>query len=250
MRQTKPRLRLASNSPVCPPEHPRADRLEDEVRQPDDQMRRPFRAVIERLAEHDEAVIHRYEHQGDPDADVGLAPVHPDAQRNAHQGEAQTGEGKRHLLMNLEPDLRGWIAHQLFQLALPRLQLLLLQVPARHLPVQPLFPIVQLVPELQIGHVTDVWMESGLSRSTEGERHRQFRKRAGDHSTVHEVHDLAVVKNEGGFLLRRVHLQLAARRAYEGYERLVLQDPNHHVLELAAPILLHMKDVARNLLNV
>ena len=62
------------------------------------------------LAEHDEAVIHRHQHQGYGDADVGLAPVHPDAQRNADQREAEAGKGKGDLLVDLKADRRGRIA--------------------------------------------------------------------------------------------------------------------------------------------
>ena len=51
-----------SHPPIRPPEQHRADRLEDEVRQPHDQVRGKFCVRIERMTEQDEAVVHRHQH--------------------------------------------------------------------------------------------------------------------------------------------------------------------------------------------
>ena len=64
------------------------------------------RTGFERLAEDHEAVVGGEQEQRDGDADVGLAAMRADAERDAHQGEADAGEGERQLTVQLHVDRR------------------------------------------------------------------------------------------------------------------------------------------------
>src|SRR5438128_4283049 len=118
-------------------------------------MRRKFRAGVERLSEQNKTIINRYQHESHADADVGLAPVHANAQRDAHQGKTETGEGKGYLPMNLKTNRRSQIVSLLFQLVLSGPQLFRRQSPERERGIDALLQIMQFIPELRKGHVPD-----------------------------------------------------------------------------------------------
>src|SRR5271157_1837846 len=79
-----------SDAAVGAPEEDRADGLEEEIGQPDDEVGRPLGAGVEGLAEHDEAIIDQHQNQSHGDTDVGFAAVDTDAQGNAQERETET----------------------------------------------------------------------------------------------------------------------------------------------------------------
>src|ERR1019366_2557041 len=83
-----------SEPPVRAPEQRRADALKKKIRQPQDQVRIQFRPRRQRSTKHGEAVINRDESQRQRDADVRLAPVDADAERNADQRETEARKRK------------------------------------------------------------------------------------------------------------------------------------------------------------
>src|SRR5665213_2606613 len=97
------------NSPVCAPEQNCADSLENKIRQPDDEMRRKFGSRGERFAENDEAVINQHEAERDGHADIRFAAMHADAQRNADERKAKTGERKGELPVHFHAHWLGQI---------------------------------------------------------------------------------------------------------------------------------------------
>ena len=99
------------NTPVRPPKQHHADGLKNKIRQPEDQVGREFWPRGQGFAEDDEAVIDQHQHEGNGDADVGLAPVHADAEGNADERKAETREGKRDLTVHLGAGLLNHFSH-------------------------------------------------------------------------------------------------------------------------------------------
>jgi len=94
---------LKLDSAIRAHEQHRADGLEDEIRHPDQQMRRKFRPARHALRDENEAVIDKNEHQRDGEIDVGFAAVDADAERNPDERETETGERERDLTVKLHP---------------------------------------------------------------------------------------------------------------------------------------------------
>lgn len=92
-------------SSICSPEEESADGLEDKIWHPDDKMREKFGSKCQVLRQEDEAEVDDGQYQGDGHADVCLAPVDTDGQRNADQGEAKGREGKGNLAVHINADL-------------------------------------------------------------------------------------------------------------------------------------------------
>src|SRR6266576_6111567 len=60
---------------VRTPKQRRADGLENKIRQPHNEVRRPFRAGRERLAQYDETVVNEHQSQSDGDPHIRFAPM-------------------------------------------------------------------------------------------------------------------------------------------------------------------------------
>ena len=71
----------------------------------------------QRFAQHDEGVIHHHQTQSDADADVRLAPVNTDAQRNADEREAKTSERKGDFPVHRHPHPADGLLPHLFRIA-------------------------------------------------------------------------------------------------------------------------------------
>src|SRR5258708_23642960 len=95
------------NALVRPPEQHDADGLENEIGQPQDQVREPFGPRLQGLAEDKKAVIDQHQHQRHGDAGGGFAAMRPDSQRNANQREPHAGKRKCHLTMALHSHRLG-----------------------------------------------------------------------------------------------------------------------------------------------
>ena len=108
--------------PIHFPEQHAADALEEEIWHPHPEVRQQGGIPLERLAKHDDSVVGRHQNQRHGDADVGLAAVRADGQRDADQREADARKRERHLLVELNLRWRGVFA-LLFQLGDARAQL-------------------------------------------------------------------------------------------------------------------------------
>src|SRR5437667_12677263 len=97
----------ASNPPVRAPQQHRAERLENKIWQPDNEMWRKLRPGIQRFTKDNKAVVDGYQYQRHGNADIGFSPMQADSERNADQSKAKTGKRKCHLLMNLHTNDRG-----------------------------------------------------------------------------------------------------------------------------------------------
>src|SRR6185436_8319768 len=94
----------SSNTPVGAPEQRRANDLENEIRQPHNEVRRPFRAGRERLPKNDETVVNEHQRQGDGDTHIRFTPMNPNTERYADERKTKTGKRKRHLPVKLDAD--------------------------------------------------------------------------------------------------------------------------------------------------
>ena len=72
---------------VGTPKQRRADGLENKIRQPHNEVRRPFRPVGERLAQHDETVVNEHQAQSDGDPHIRFPPMHANTERNRNKGK-------------------------------------------------------------------------------------------------------------------------------------------------------------------
>ena len=153
------------DSLVCPPKQDRADGLKNEVGQPNDQMGRPLGMGVEGLAQQNEAVVNRDEAQGDGDADVGLAPMNADSQRDAEQGKAEARERKGNLPMNLDANRGDQIFALLFPLPPGFTQFAAGKTLKGNRQIESVLEVVQFLPELGEGHVAEACLVAFLRRT-------------------------------------------------------------------------------------
>ncbi len=67
------------------------------------------------MSHQHETVVNHHQSQCNGHADIGLAPMHPDSQRNADKREPETGELKRDLPVHRHPDWFNQIIPLLFK---------------------------------------------------------------------------------------------------------------------------------------
>src|ERR1039458_7114220 len=109
---------------------------------------------------------------------------------------------------------------------------------------------MQFVPELAGGHVADRGSEGGLPPTNIKLLRRQFGESAKLHSAFTHGYTLPIVEIDGDSPIRCVHLQSSPRRAHVSHHiRLVLQNPSLYVLQLPTAVLVHVKDVALEILD-
>ena len=92
-----------ASSAIGAPEQEHADALESDVGNPEQQVRMILRPRFKRVSEDHEAVIQREQHERDGHADVGLAPMHTNPERYAHQRKGDARKRKSDLFCEGAP---------------------------------------------------------------------------------------------------------------------------------------------------
>ena len=116
--QGRARLALGSEPPVGAPQQDPADGLKKEVGDPNQELWRELGPRLPGLGKNNETVVDQDQNERDAKSNRRFPAMRPDSQRDADQGEAHAGEGKRHLSMQLDLGRSG--VHSL-AFALPNL---------------------------------------------------------------------------------------------------------------------------------